>query len=39
MGDEHAVGTPVLRRLNTASVLRAVRECAPDPVRLAELVS
>ncbi|MCO5973605.1 ROK family transcriptional regulator [Actinoallomurus soli] len=38
MGDERAVGTPVLRRLNTASVLRAVRDCAPDPVRLAELV-
>lgn len=38
MGDERAVGTHVLRRLNTASVLRAVREYAPDPVRLAELV-
>lgn len=38
MGDERAAGTPVLRRLNTASVLRAVRDCAPDPVRLAELV-
>ena len=38
MEDERAVGTPVLRRLNTASVLRAVREYAPDPVRLAELV-
>ncbi|WP_285572605.1 ROK family transcriptional regulator [Actinoallomurus iriomotensis] len=38
MEEEHAVGTPVLRRLNTASVLRAVRECAPDPIRLAELV-
>lgn len=39
MGEERAVGTPVLRRLNTASVLRAVRERAPDPVRLAELVT
>ncbi|WP_433461736.1 ROK family transcriptional regulator [Spirillospora sp. CA-128828] len=38
MGAERAVGTPVLRRLNTAAVLRAVRERAPDPVRLAELV-
>ena len=38
MGDERAVGTPVLRRLNTASVLRAIRDYAPDPVRLAELV-
>ncbi|GAA4492949.1 ROK family transcriptional regulator [Actinoallomurus oryzae] len=38
MEEERAVGTPVLRRLNTASVLRAVRACAPDPVRLAELV-
>ncbi|WP_433472153.1 ROK family transcriptional regulator [Spirillospora sp. CA-142024] len=38
MGEERAVGTPVLRRLNTAAVLRAVRERAPDPVRLAELV-
>ncbi|GAA0235524.1 ROK family transcriptional regulator [Actinomadura nitritigenes] len=38
MGDQRAVGTPVLRRLNTAAVLRAVRDCAPEPVRLAELV-
>ncbi|TDD86674.1 ROK family transcriptional regulator [Actinomadura darangshiensis] len=38
MGEERAVGTPVLRRLNTAAVLRAVRERAPGPVRLAELV-
>ncbi|MGH3238790.1 MAG: MarR family transcriptional regulator, partial [Spirillospora sp.] len=36
--DDRAVGTPVLRRLNTAAVLRAVRERAPGPVRLAELV-
>ncbi|MBO2457434.1 ROK family transcriptional regulator [Actinomadura violacea] len=38
MAEERAVGTPVLRRLNTAAVLRAVRGCAPEPVRLAELV-
>ncbi|KAB2379339.1 ROK family transcriptional regulator [Actinomadura montaniterrae] len=38
MAEERAVGTPVLRRLNTAAVLRAVRDCAPEPVRLAELV-
>ncbi|WUI01229.1 ROK family protein [Spirillospora sp. NBC_00431] len=38
MEDDRAVGTPVLRRLNTAAVLRAVRAQAPEPVRLAELV-
>ncbi|MFI0479051.1 ROK family protein [Actinomadura sp. 9N215] len=38
MDDDRAVGTPVLRRLNTAAVLRAVRAQAPEPVRLAELV-
>lgn len=38
MKEDRAVGTPVLRRLNTAAVLRAVRERAPDPLRLAELV-
>jgi predicted NBD/HSP70 family sugar kinase len=37
MEEERAVGTPVLRRLNTAAVLRAVRDRAPEPVRLAEL--
>jgi predicted NBD/HSP70 family sugar kinase len=30
-------GTPALRRMNTATVLRAVRDRAPEPVRLAEL--
>jgi predicted NBD/HSP70 family sugar kinase len=39
MGDERTVGTPVLRRLNTASVLRAVRSRAPGSVRLTELVT
>lgn len=38
MADERAVGTPVLRRLNTAAVLRAIRGHSARPVRLAELV-
>ncbi|TYB45365.1 ROK family transcriptional regulator [Actinomadura chibensis] len=38
MAGRRAVGTPVLRRINTAAVLRAVRGRAPEPVRLAELV-
>ena len=32
-------GTPVLRRLNTAVVLDAVRQAAPTPVRIAELAA
>ena len=32
-----AAGTPVLRRLNTAVVLEAVRQVSPTPVRIAEL--
>lgn len=32
-----ATGTPVLRRLNTRSVLNAVRRAAPEPQRIADL--
>lgn len=35
---ERSVGTPVLRRINTGAVLTAVRELAPQPARLAEIV-
>ncbi|MEV4115099.1 ROK family transcriptional regulator [Nonomuraea sp. NPDC049695] len=37
MKEERPAGTPVLRRMNRATVLDAVRQCAPEPVRLAEL--
>ncbi|GAA3645871.1 ROK family protein [Nonomuraea antimicrobica] len=37
MEDERPAGTPVLRRMNRASVLDAVRRRAPEPVRVAEL--
>ncbi|MFD1545613.1 ROK family transcriptional regulator [Nonomuraea guangzhouensis] len=37
MNEERPAGTPVLRRMNRAAVLDAVRQCAPEPVRLAEL--
>jgi predicted NBD/HSP70 family sugar kinase len=37
MTSKRARGTPVLRRMNTTSVLRAVRDRAPEPVRLTEL--
>ncbi|GAA3223259.1 ROK family transcriptional regulator [Nonomuraea helvata] len=37
MKEERPAGTPVLRRMNRAAVLDAVRQCAPEPVRLAEL--
>jgi predicted NBD/HSP70 family sugar kinase len=38
MAEQHAVGTRVLRRINTAAVLDAVRRSAAGPVRLTELV-
>ncbi|MFI7151633.1 ROK family protein [Nonomuraea sp. NPDC050022] len=37
MTEERPAGTPVLRRMNRAAVLDAVRRRAPEPVRLAEL--
>ncbi|MEV0346235.1 ROK family protein [Nonomuraea sp. NPDC050680] len=37
MMEERPAGTPVLRRMNRAAVLDAVRRRAPEPVRLAEL--
>ncbi|MEQ4721228.1 ROK family transcriptional regulator [Nonomuraea sp. B19D2] len=37
MQEERPAGTPVLRRMNRAAVLDAVRRRAPEPVRLAEL--
>lgn len=37
MVEERPAGTPVLRRMNRAAVLDAVRRRAPEPVRLAEL--
>ncbi|MEV1177379.1 ROK family transcriptional regulator, partial [Nonomuraea sp. NPDC049784] len=37
MKEERPAGTPVLRRMNRAAVLDAVRRRAPEPVRLAEL--
>ncbi|MET7331224.1 ROK family protein [Nonomuraea sp. NPDC005650] len=38
MTEERPAGTPVLRRMNRAAVLDAVRRRAPEPVRVAELV-
>ncbi|MGH3645565.1 MAG: ROK family transcriptional regulator [Micromonosporaceae bacterium] len=38
MTEQHPAGTRVLRRINTATVLDAVRHSAPVPVRLTELV-
>ena len=38
MAEAQQVGTPVLRRINTAAVLNAVRRSAPTLVRLSELV-
>ncbi|MEV4014700.1 ROK family transcriptional regulator [Nonomuraea angiospora] len=37
MTEERPAGTPVLRRMNRAAVLDAVRRRAPEPVRVAEL--
>ncbi|GAA1640188.1 hypothetical protein GCM10009733_041640 [Nonomuraea maheshkhaliensis] len=37
MQEERPPGTPVLRRMNRAAVLDAVRRQAPEPVRVAEL--
>ncbi|MGV9383910.1 ROK family protein [Nonomuraea sp. NPDC003707] len=37
MTEERPAGTPVLRRMNRAAVLNAVRRRAPEPVRVAEL--
>ncbi|MEU6786445.1 ROK family transcriptional regulator [Nonomuraea angiospora] len=37
MTEERPAGTPVLRRMNRAAVLDAVRRHAPEPVRVAEL--
>jgi predicted NBD/HSP70 family sugar kinase len=37
MAEKRPAGTPVLRRMNTAAVLRAVRDRAPEPVRITEL--
>ncbi|MGW6505884.1 ROK family protein [Nonomuraea angiospora] len=38
MTEERPAGTPVLRRMNRAAVLDAVRRRAPEPIRVAELV-
>jgi predicted NBD/HSP70 family sugar kinase len=38
MAKDRPTGTPVLRRMNTAAVLDAVRRAAPVPQRLVELV-
>ncbi|MFE7216394.1 ROK family protein [Streptomyces sp. NPDC001698] len=38
MAQKPTMGTPVLRRINTAAVLDAVRRSAPAPQRLTELV-
>lgn len=37
MQEERPPGTPVLRRMNRAAVLDAIRQRAPEPVRVAEL--
>ncbi|MEV4087951.1 MarR family transcriptional regulator, partial [Nonomuraea fuscirosea] len=37
MQEERPPGTPVLRRMNRAAVLDAIRRQAPEPVRVAEL--
>lgn len=39
MVTDGATGTPVLRRINTAAVLDAVRRSAPEPQRVTELVA